>query len=244
MNTTDKLTNDVKNVESLSIAKLQLILDSINSKIEQTCNVMPRLLEQIRSTSQTSTYDDSFRPVLQSLSVLRSFIGQIEYWIEKAELNKHNALIENALEQDEISEDEISQILVFISESQDHVESACNGLFSLQTKPNDKDNLNQVFQAFHSIKGMAWFLNLVEIGSLAHSAECLFDSARKCDLVLDSGNIDVVFEAVEMLKEMISDLAVSTEINQPVTKHLNFEQIVQKIKSINSVKSKISNYVI
>lgn len=240
MKNIDKLDNHAAGpVESLSIAKLQIILDSINAKVEQTCDIMPKLLEQVRSETKAGTYDASFKDVLHSLSVLRSYITQIEYWIKKGAENKQD-LINTKLKKH--TEDEISQILVFAAESTRHLESAQNGLFILQAEgPANMQALDQIFQAFHSIKGMAWFLNLVQIGALAHCVECLFDNARKGSLTLTLENIDVIFESLEMLKDMISDLSVSEDLKQPASRHINMEQVLQRIKNIGSERNLISS---
>ena len=75
--------------------------------------------------------------------------------------------------------EDVPLILDFISETGEHIESCEAGLLALESKPGDSETLNQIFRAFHTIKGMAGFLNLTETGSLAHSAENLLDLARK-----------------------------------------------------------------
>jgi len=227
------------NGESLSIAKLQIILDSINAKVEQTCEIMPKLLEQVRSEAKAGSYDASFKEVLQSLSVLRSYITQIEYWIKKGAENKQD-LVDTKVKKH--SEDEISQVLVFAAESSRHLESAQNGLFILQSEgPANMQALDQIFQAFHSIKGMAWFLNLVQIGALTHCLESLFDNARKGVLTLNFENIDVIFESLEVLKDMITDLSVSGDSKQPVSRHINTKKALQKIENIGLEHNLINN---
>ncbi len=105
-----------------------------------------------------------------------------------------------------IPEEDIGLILDFIAESQEHIEVAEAGLLELDKSPGDADTINTVFRAFHTIKGMAGFLNLQDIGSLAHSAENLLDQARKGQQGLQGANLDVVFESMDMMKKMISSL--------------------------------------
>ena len=105
-----------------------------------------------------------------------------------------------------ISEEDVPLVLDFITESNEHIESAEAGLLEMETIPDSKEVLNQIFRAFHTIKGMAGFLNLTEIGLLAHSAENLLDLARKGELILADKNTDVIFESIDMLKKMIAGL--------------------------------------
>ena len=73
----------------------------------------------------------------------------------------------------------------FITESYEHIESAEAGLLKLENSSGDAEAINLVFRAFHTIKGMAGFLNLSEIGSLAHSAENLLERIRKGTRAID-----------------------------------------------------------
>ena len=91
-----------------------------------------------------------------------------------------------------ISAEDAPLVLDFITESSEHVETAESAMLELENRPGDNELINKIFRAFHTIKGMAGFLNLAEIQSLAHSAESLLDLARKSQLVLTGGNSDVI----------------------------------------------------
>ncbi len=115
-----------------------------------------------------------------------------------------------------ISEDDAPLVVDFITEASEHIETAESALLELENHPEDNELINKIFRGFHTIKGMAGFLNLTEIGSLAHSAENLLDLARKGKLVLAAENSDVVFESVDMLKRMLGGLKTCMESGTPV----------------------------
>lgn len=104
------------------------------------------------------------------------------------------------------SEDDIPLIQDFIAESREHIESAEAALLELENDPKNNEVLNQIFRSFHTIKGMAGFLNLTDINVLAHAAENLLDLARKDQLTLTDANSDAVFASIDMLKGMLVDL--------------------------------------
>jgi two-component system chemotaxis sensor kinase CheA len=131
-----------------------------------------------------------------------------------------------------ISEEDKPLILDFINEATEHIESCEGGLLALENKPDDNETLNLIFRAFHTIKGMAGFLNLAEIGSLAHSAENLLDLARKGEMVLAGKNMDVVFESVDLMKKMIASLKASVETGQPISRQPQLPALITKLKTV------------
>ncbi len=227
---------------------LQTILNEINQNIATINDGPVQLLEQARGTGSELTEllqkilqkevkytNKSIQSVTQVVSTLQSLIEQItESQPEDGSIPSE----EDSSQSDEttpqeisISEEDVPLILDFITESSEHIESAEAGLLELETKPDDKDVLNQIFRAFHTIKGMAGFLNLMEIGSLAHSAENLLDLARKDELILTDENSDVVFESIDMIKKMIVALKEAVETDKPITAQKHLPQLLAKLKA-------------
>jgi two-component system chemotaxis sensor kinase CheA len=100
----------------------------------------------------------------------------------------------------------------FILEANEHLENSDLQLLTLETDPGNQDCINAVFRAFHTLKGVSGFLALDEVQALAHEAENLLDKARKNELALEGPVMDVVFDAVDVLKHCISNVgnALST----------------------------------
>lgn len=229
--------------------KLQTILEQINENIADMGDCPAQLLEQAKgSTSkaaellqkilqnQVEDTNKSIESVSQAVSALQGLIGQIEQASKAIEPEKaETTAAENAeaeSQQSFVAEDDIPLVLDFTTESGEHIESAEAALLELETKPNDKEVLNTIFRSFHTIKGMAGFLNLMEIGLLAHSAENLLDLARKGELILADKIIDVVFESIDMLKKMIASLKNSIEVGKAVSLQKNLPQLLAKLESL------------
>lgn len=126
--------------------------------------------------------------------------------------------ISAAVQAPAFSEDDIPLIQDFITESREHIESAEAALLELENDPANSEVLNQIFRSFHTIKGMAGFLNLTDINVLAHAAENLLDLARKGQLSLTDANSDAVFASIDMLKTMLADLEKAIGNGSGVTK--------------------------
>ncbi len=130
-----------------------------------------------------------------------------------------------------ISEEDAPLVLDFIAEANEHIETVESGLLELENQPDNNELINKIFRGFHTIKGMAGFLNLTEIGSLAHSAENLLDLARKGQLVLAGDNTDIVFASVDMLKKMLTSLTSSLEAGTPVESQPNLSQLLETLRA-------------
>lgn len=97
----------------------------------------------------------------------------------------------------------------FVGEAREHFESADINLLTLEDDPTDQESVAAVFRAFHTIKGVAGFLGLDPIGTLAHRAETLLDEVRRGKREFRGATVDVTFAALDMLKEMVEDMGVA-----------------------------------
>lgn len=121
----------------------------------------------------------------------------------------------------------------FVSEVKEHIDNINDRLLTLENNPGDSDLLNAVFRVFHTIKGAAGFLALDEISRLSHITESLLDSARKGDLQLKGGSIDVVFEAVDEMKNLVGTIeaGISSGENSYLPSR-TVDILIEKIKRI------------
>ncbi|HBZ55380.1 MAG TPA: hypothetical protein DEO88_08240, partial [Syntrophobacteraceae bacterium] len=94
----------------------------------------------------------------------------------------------------------------FIDEAGENLSSIELNMLALETNPGDLDAINNVFRPFHSIKGVAGFLNLKDIHELAHEVENLLDEARSGKLTITDAVIDLVLQSVDILKGLLADL--------------------------------------
>ncbi len=103
----------------------------------------------------------------------------------------------------------------FIAEALEHLATIELKIITLEQTPEDLDCINAIFRPFHTIKGVAGFLNLKEMNQFAHAMESLLDDARNHKLVITREVIDFILEAVDLLKKMILDLKDKLESGQP-----------------------------
>jgi two-component system chemotaxis sensor kinase CheA len=91
----------------------------------------------------------------------------------------------------------------FIMESRDHIHTAETLLLTLESDPTNTENLNSIFRSCHTIKGVAGFINLQDLGTLSHTLEGVLDKSRRSELLLTSSHVDLLLRSVDCLKELI-----------------------------------------
>jgi two-component system chemotaxis sensor kinase CheA len=101
----------------------------------------------------------------------------------------------------------------FIEEGTQNLQMIENGLLALESDKSDLKLIDEIFRPFHTIKGVAGFLNLTEINNFCHGFESLLDDARKGDLKVTDALTDAVFGAIDALRTMVEaiDKARSTD---------------------------------
>lgn len=91
----------------------------------------------------------------------------------------------------------------FIMESREHIHTAETLLLTLDSDPTNTENLNSIFRSCHTIKGVAGFINLQDLGILSHTLEGVLDKSRRLELQLTSSHIDLLLRSMDCLKELI-----------------------------------------
>ncbi len=94
----------------------------------------------------------------------------------------------------------------FILESSEHLANIETQVLTLEREPCDSEALNSAFRGFHTIKGLAGFLELWDVQALAHEVEAVLDRARNGELIVNSGAIDVILASADYLREWLVHL--------------------------------------
>jgi two-component system, chemotaxis family, sensor kinase CheA len=94
----------------------------------------------------------------------------------------------------------------FVMESREHLAAIEAQIMTLERDPANSEALNAVFRGFHTIKGLAGFLELPEVQALSHEVETLLVAAREGRCAIDAAAADVVLESADYLKRWLDHL--------------------------------------
>ena len=98
---------------------------------------------------------------------------------------------------------------MFIEESREHLKTLNQSLLDFEKNPKDKDTMNKIFRAAHTIKGMSATMNYDKIQKLSHKTEDTLDLIRNNKLEVDSKVIDLIFKCFDGIETMIEDIAAN-----------------------------------
>ena len=103
----------------------------------------------------------------------------------------------------------------FIMESREHLSNIENQMLVLEQNPAAIDAIHAVFRGFHTIKGLAGFLEFNSIRTMAHEVETLLDLARNEKLSVTPAVVDIILESTDYLKESMDAVECSIAGTQP-----------------------------
>ncbi|MBI9073624.1 MAG: chemotaxis protein CheA [Melioribacteraceae bacterium] len=104
-----------------------------------------------------------------------------------------------------LNEPDMQEIFIsFLVETKEILERLDLDLVELENRPQDADLLNQIFRAFHTVKGTAGFLGLLRLQKLTHVAEDILNKLRKGEMVINDFIMDAILNAYDGMKDLVA----------------------------------------
>ncbi len=94
----------------------------------------------------------------------------------------------------------------FIEEAKEHLDTIERGLLNLQATMADKESLNELFRAAHSVKGGAAMLGFTSVQQVAHYLEDCFKLLTENQVDIDRRLEDLFLKGSDVLKDLIDEL--------------------------------------
>jgi two-component system chemotaxis sensor kinase CheA len=95
---------------------------------------------------------------------------------------------------------------MFLEESKEHLQACNEHLLELEKNPEDLAIVNEVFRSAHTLKGMSATMGYEDIADLTHKMENVLDAIRNSKISVSTEILDIVFQAVDYLEEMVMDI--------------------------------------
>ena len=113
-----------------------------------------------------------------------------------------------------MSEQDPELVSLFFLEAEEHIQALNDGLLRLEedieSNQFNEDLINQLFRAFHSIKGASGMMGFDRVNQLTHRSESLLDSVRSKKRVLDLDVVQPLLESLDALTYLLGEIKDGT----------------------------------
>lgn len=107
---------------------------------------------------------------------------------------------------------DVSQYLeIFIDETAEHIQSLSDCIMDLEKEPENKDTINEIFRAAHSLKGMAGTMGFKRMQHLTHDMENVFQEVRSDKVKVTSEMIDVLFQCLSAIEGYLENIKSTSD---------------------------------
>lgn len=92
----------------------------------------------------------------------------------------------------------------FFTECGEHVSNMESYVLELEQNPDDKELMNAIFRAAHSIKGNSGSLGFMEVYTFTHTFETVLDKLRNGEILVTGAVASLMLEAIDCTKNLLA----------------------------------------
>lgn len=101
---------------------------------------------------------------------------------------------------------------VFAAEAHEYIQALNQDLLRLESNPNDRAALNDMFRAAHSLKGMSGTMGYQELADFTHQIESVLDLLRIGELTATESVVNIMFSAIDSLQNLLEKTLLEEEL--------------------------------
>jgi two-component system chemotaxis sensor kinase CheA len=94
-------------------------------------------------------------------------------------------------------------LAIFSEEASDQLREWEESLLALEKSPGDREQINGMFRAIHTLKGSAGFIGFDSLQKVTHDMESSLSAVREGTLAYNGELGDVLFKGLDICKTMI-----------------------------------------
>ena len=91
----------------------------------------------------------------------------------------------------------------FFSEAQMQVDALEQNVLVLENEVGNKDAVDEIFRAAHTLKGGSATVEMMELSHFTHLVEDVLDAVRSGQLTINGDVVDILLSAIDVIKEML-----------------------------------------
>jgi len=95
----------------------------------------------------------------------------------------------------------------YLNDTKEGFQAINSALLALEKDRSQRERLDEIFRAIHTLKSSSTMLEFADIAEMAHLCEDLLDRLRKNELPVTQETIDLLFEVTDTLEAMVRERA-------------------------------------
>ncbi len=119
----------------------------------------------------------------------------------------------------------------FLSNCDELMQSLDGAILRLEQSPEDKEVIEEIFRAAHTLKGAAGMFGFKALERVMHRMENLFDLCRKGKLTPNADTVDVLFQGMDVIRTLLDAVRNGAPCGAPTA------PIVQSLEAVAKGKS-------
>jgi len=105
----------------------------------------------------------------------------------------------------------------FFIEAESQVDTLEQNILVLENDPNEKDAIDEIFRAAHTLKGAAATVQMTNLAEFTHLVEDVLDAIRSSEISADENAVDVLLNSIDVIKEMLESKKESREFDADIS---------------------------
>lgn len=116
---------------------------------------------------------------------------------------------------------------LFFEETDEYLQTLDDSVLELERNPQDRELLDEIFRAAHTLKGMAATMGYKTMTDLTHHMENVFELFRDGSVEVDSNIITLIFKCLDQLRTIVEDLKEDKDIDYDIS------QLIEELNNIS-----------
>ncbi len=109
----------------------------------------------------------------------------------------------------------------FLAETTELLEKLDDDLIALEKASDDPELMNRIFRSIHTVKGASSFLGFDLLVRVTHKTEDVLNRLRKGELFVTPEIMDVILEATDLVKTLVSDIKAGEIVDREIDDTIN-----------------------
>ena len=109
----------------------------------------------------------------------------------------------------------------FFSEAEQQVEILESNVLVIEQNPEDRNSIDEIFRAAHTLKGGSATVEMLELSKFTHAMEDLLDEIRSGSVKVTGETVDLLLKSIDIIKLMLDARASGSIYSDDVSGIVN-----------------------